>query len=147
MRRCCVFLFILCSIRSRRVPDQARLAKPFVARRAPLVFACGVACKLEDFRREYLDYRVHVGRGDGADVRRVFESVAAAVQEAPNFDDRQPGGPQGMFYFRVSDPASEYSLLENMTSCSCGLVVLMHGTGGLRWQSVSYMAALSGMGN
>jgi len=33
-----------------------------------------------------------------------------------------------------------------MTSCSCGLVVVMHGTSGLRWQSVSYMKVLSGMG-
>ena len=65
---------------------------------------------------------------------------------APNFADRQPGGPAGMFYFRVSDPTNEYKMIAEMTSCACGLIVLMHGTSGLRWQSVSYMAALSGMG-
>jgi len=75
-----------------------------------------------------------------------YERYQSHLGFAPNLDDRQPGGPQGMFFFRVSDAASEYSLLTNMTSCSCGLVVLMHGTSGLRWQSVSYMAALSGMG-
>lgn len=67
---------------------------------------------------------------------------------ASNFQDRQPGGPMGMYYMRVSNPAAEYSLLERMGSsgCAAGLVIMMHGTSGFRWNPGSYSAMLSGMG-
>lgn len=62
-----------------------------------------------------------------------------------NVDERQPGGPTGMGYMRISDTA-QYATLENMTSCACGLVVLMHGTSGVTWQTASYSTMMSGMG-
>jgi len=67
---------------------------------------------------------------------------------ASNFHDRQPGGPTGMYYMRVSSPADEFALLEAMgtNGCAAGLVVMMHGTSGFRWNPASYSAMLSGMG-
>lgn len=52
-----------------------------------------------------------------------------------------------MFTFRISQPAAEYSLLAQMGStCSCGLVILMHGTGGAKWQTMSYAISMAGLG-
>lgn len=63
-----------------------------------------------------------------------------------SIDDRQPGGPKGMGYFRVSDSRTQYSVLASMSKCSCGLVLLMHGMGGVVWESVSYAVDMSAMG-
>ena len=44
-----------------------------------------------------------------------------------NWNDRQPGGPTGMFYMRISPSTADatYALLQQMTDCACGLVVLV----------------------
>ncbi|CAK0803944.1 unnamed protein product [Prorocentrum cordatum] len=75
-----------------------------------------------------------------------YQKEAAFFGSASNFADRTPDGPDGMFYFRISDPDTEYAKLASMTDCSSGLVVLLHGTSGVRWNPVSYAAALSGLG-
>lgn len=66
----------------------------------------------------------------------------------PNFNDRQPGGPTGMHYMRVSNAVAEYAALLEIaqSSCAAGLVLLLHGTSGARWQAVSYVAQTSGAG-
>ena len=75
--------------------------------------------------------------------RQAFSSQLGAS----NFEDRQPGGPTDMYYFRVSDPNTEYAMLADMSSCACGLVILLHGSSGATWQSVSYAKMMSGMGH
>lgn len=78
---------------------------------------------------------------------KCYEQYQAQLGFTSNIDDRQPGGPTGMFYFRISDPETEYAMLAQMGStCSCGLVILVHGTSGVRWQSASYAIAMAGMG-
>mmetsp|Transcript_71303 Transcript_71303/g.209007 ORF Transcript_71303/g.209007 Transcript_71303/m.209007 type:complete len:374 (-) Transcript_71303:93-1214(-) len=47
---------------------------------------------------------------------------------------------------RISDPTTEYARLADMRSCACGLVVLMHGTSGVTWQTAAYSAMMAGMG-
>jgi dienelactone hydrolase len=74
------------------------------------------------------------------------KSFFAAHAAQANLADRTPDGPDGMFYFRMNDPDTEYAKLATMTDCSCGLVVLLHGTSGVRWNPVSYAATLSGLG-
>jgi len=69
----------------------------------------------------------------------------AQLGYAPNIADRQPGGPRGMFYFRISNPEKEYPVLANMTRCAKGLVLSMHGTSGAMWQSASMAFMLAGM--
>lgn len=53
-----------------------------------------------------------------------------------------------MFYMRMTNPDEEYALLEHMgaSGCAAGLVIMMHGTSGFRWNPASYAAMLSGMG-
>lgn len=65
-----------------------------------------------------------------------------------NFVDRPPGGPTGMHYMRVSDPDKEYGILARMgkSHCAAGLVLLLHGTTGARWNAVSMAAMASGLG-
>jgi len=75
-----------------------------------------------------------------------YEKEAAFFGGSANFADRPPDGPDGMYYFRMSDPDTEYAKLETMTDCSSGLVVLLHGTTGVRWNTASYAATLSGLG-
>jgi len=78
---------------------------------------------------------------------KCYEHYQARLGYTSNIDDRQPGGPTGMFYFRVSDPDTEYAMLAEMGStCACGLVLLAHGTSGVRWQSASYAIAMAGLG-
>eukprot|EP00930_Biecheleria_cincta_P087570 TRINITY_DN767_c0_g1_i3.p1 TRINITY_DN767_c0_g1~~TRINITY_DN767_c0_g1_i3.p1 ORF type:complete len:493 (+),score=74.22 TRINITY_DN767_c0_g1_i3:175-1479(+) len=79
---------------------------------------------------------------------KCYDMYQAKLGLTPNWNDRQPGGPKGMFYFRISDPANEYEMLSEMgqSGCACGLVILAHGTSGVTWQSGSYGAMLSGMG-
>jgi len=74
------------------------------------------------------------------------EHVPSAL--ASNFMDRQPGGPTGMYYMRVSSPTEEYGLLQKMgeSGCAAGLVILLHGTSGFRWNPASYSAMMSGLG-
>ena len=68
---------------------------------------------------------------------------------ASNLADRNQ--PNTSYYFRIDDgwlqsPDAQYEALSQFGGCACGLVILMHGTTGHRWESVSYGAMLAGMG-
>merc|ERR1719159_1343186 len=52
----------------------------------------------------------------------------------------------GMYYFRISKPAVEYAILGKMADCACGLVVALHGTGGVTWSTPVYATMMAGMG-
>ena len=76
---------------------------------------------------------------------------------ASNLADRNQ--PNTSYYFRIDDgwlqsPDAQYEALSQFGyealsqfgGCACGLVILMHGTTGHMWESVSYGAMLAGMG-
>ena len=48
-------------------------------------------------------------------------------------DDRQPGGPTGMAYFRISELTGGVDTLKQMTGFARGLALDLHGTGRLGW--------------
>lgn len=51
-----------------------------------------------------------------------------------------------MKYLRIADLTGGYGKLKEMASCSAGLVVGFHGSGGPGWGQVQYAAILSGLG-
>lgn len=52
------------------------------------------------------------------------------------------GGPKGMPFLRVSDPTLEYAMINQMTSCACSLMILLHSLGGVTRETNWYTRML-----
>lgn len=75
------------------------------------------------------------------------EEYADSLNESVSINDRQPYGPTGMAYLRLSGLIGGYQTLKSMLdTCAFGLVVAMHGSGGPGWDTVSSAAMFSASG-
>lgn len=76
--------------------------------------------------------------------RNDFESD---ISDFEMINDRQPDGRTDMLYFRITAATGGFNILKRMLgSCSCGLVLNLHGSGGPGWDTIGQSAMLAAMG-
>jgi len=82
--------------------------------------------------------------------KKCVDQHSESITKASDLKNKQECDPQGMKYVRIADlkgiRTGGYDTLKEMASCSAGLVVGFHGSGGPGWGQVQYAAILSGLG-